>query len=144
MVLSLILSMFVGGMVFADDYDRYAPDVMDKDGVGPHGSAYGGPGYNVNIGDSLREMNQKTLAQRETYRAPAVADPCPIEVPMHVLSPRQRISYGVCTAATVAELRANHCGHVWTLRGSNGANGIQGDVVSRNGSHTCSYFPGAF
>jgi len=92
------LSMFVGGMVFADDYDRYAPDVMDKDGVGPHGSAYGGPGYNVNIGDSLREMNQKTLAQRETYRAPAVADPCPIE-PLLLNSGLTIVGmYGLCVA----------------------------------------------
>ena len=57
-----------------DDYG------FDEDDIGPHGSAPGGPGYNVQVGDSLKELNQKTLEQRATYRPAVVSDECIIEV----------------------------------------------------------------
>ena len=57
-----------------DDYG------FDEDDIGPHGSAPGGPGYNVQVGDSLKELNQKTLEQRATYRPAVVSDQCIIEV----------------------------------------------------------------
>ena len=69
-VLCLCLALLVDG---TEDY-------VDADGVGPHGSGPGGPGYNVNIGDSLRELNQKQLAARGTYRSPRVDDQCAVQV----------------------------------------------------------------
>ena len=69
--------------------------MVDEDGVGPHGSVANGPGYNVQIGDSLKELNQKQLGERKTYKPVPVKQECPVQ---QFLADRKLVGlHGVCS-----------------------------------------------